>query len=55
MAAKKYVIRNGVKMPVEKAMEVAKLRMSGYTYAKIAEMTNLTEAEVVNILNVNRD
>lgn len=55
MSAKKYIVRNGVKMPIEKAMKVAELRMRGYTFAKIAEMTDLTEADVVNILNVNRD
>lgn len=53
--AKKYVVRNGVQMPVEKAMEVAKLRMKGYTYAKIAEKLDLTEHEVISILNVNRE
>ena len=53
--AKKYIVRNGVKMLEEKAMEVAKLRMKGYTYAKIAEMLDITEHEVVSILNVERD
>ena len=53
--AKKYVVRNGVRMPIKQAMEVARLRMSGYTYAQIAEKLNLTEHEVVSILNVNRE
>lgn len=53
--AKKYVVRNGVKVPFDKAYEVAKLRMQGYTYAKIAEITGLTEHEVVSILNVHGD
>ena len=55
MAAKKYVSRNGVTLPVETAHKVAILRMKGYTNAKIAEITDLTEAQVVDILNVNRD
>lgn len=53
--SKKYVVRNGVKIPVDKAYEVAKLRMQGYTHAKIAEITGLSEHEVVSILNVNGD
>ena len=51
--AKKYVIRNGVKMPEEKAVEVARLRIKGYGYAYIAEKLGLTEHEVISILNVN--
>ena len=53
--AKKYIVRNGVSMPEEKAIEVARLRIKGYTHAKIAEMLDLTEHEVVAILNINRD
>lgn len=52
---KKYIVRNGVKILEETAQKVAQLRMKGYTYAKIAEATGLTEYEVVSILNVNRD
>ena len=52
---KKYVVRNGVKMPEEKAVEVAKLRIKGYSIAWIADKLDLTEHEVVSILNVERD
>lgn len=51
--AKKYVVRNGVKIPEEKAVEVARLRIKGYSTAWIAEKLGLTEHEVVSILNVN--
>ena len=50
--AKKYVVRNGVKMPEEKAVEVARLRIKGYSYAWIAEKLGLTEHDVVSILDV---
>ena len=52
---KRYICRNGVTLPVNVANKIAILRMKGYTHAKIAEMTNLTEAQVVNILNVNHE
>lgn len=51
--AKKYVVRNGVKMPEEKAVEAARLRVKGYSYAYIAEKLNLTENEVASILTIN--
>lgn len=52
---KKYVVRNGVKIPSEKAYEVAKLRMQGYTHAQIAKELDLTEYEVYCILNFKGD
>lgn len=55
MKAKKYISRNGTTVPIDTAMQVAALRMKGYTTGKIAELTNLTEAQVVALLNVNRD
>lgn len=51
--AKKYVVRNGVKMPEEKAVEAARLRVKGYSCAWIAEKLGLTEHEVISILDVN--
>lgn len=53
--AKKYIRRNGVTLPVEVAQQVASLRMRGYTNAFIAKELGLSEAQVVGILNVNRD
>lgn len=53
--AKKYVIRNGVKIPADKAYEAAKLRVQGYTHAQIAKELNLTEYEVYCILNFKGD
>ena len=53
--AVKYIVRNGVKIPADKANQIAVLRMKGYTNAQIAQMMNLTECQVVNLLSVNRD
>lgn len=53
--AKKYIMRNGVALPVEIAQKVASLRMKGYTNAFIAKELGLSEAQVVGILNVNRE
>lgn len=53
--AKKYVSRNGVTLPVDVANKIAIMRMRGYTNAAIAQQFGITEAQVVDILNVNRD
>ena len=53
--AKKYIVRNGVKIPEEKALEAAKLRVRGYTYSAIAKMLDLSEHEIVSLLTVNRE
>ena len=55
MAVRKYVTRNGVTLPADVAYRIAVMRMSGYSNASIAEKLDLTEAQVVGILNVNRD
>lgn len=55
MATKKYISRNGVSLPVEKANEIAILRMRGYSVRFIADKMELTEAQVNAILNVNRE
>ena len=51
----KYVVRNGVKVPANKAMKVAEYRMKGYSIAWIANELDLTEHEVVSLLNVGGD
>lgn len=49
MAACKYVVRNGTKVPVDLANRVACLKAEGYTNAQIAEKLKLSEAQVVNV------
>lgn len=49
MAACKYVVRNGTKIPVDLANKIMVLKSKGYTNAKIAKQFNLSEVDVVNI------
>lgn len=49
MAACKYVVRNGTKVPVDVVNHIARLKAEGYTNAQIAEKLKLSEAQVVNI------
>lgn len=53
--ATKYVVRNGIKVPADKAMKVAEFRMKGYSIAWIAKQVDLSEYEVVTLLNVGGD
>lgn len=48
MAACKYVVRNGQKIPVDLANCITRLKAEGYTNAQIAEKLKLSEAQVIN-------
>lgn len=53
--AAKYVIRNGVKVPADKAKRMTEMRAKGYSYAFIAKTLDVTEHEVISILNIEND
>ena len=53
--ATKYVIRNGVRVSADKAKRMTEMRARGYSYAFIAKTLNVTEHEVVSILNIESD
>lgn len=50
--ATKYVIRNGVRVPADKAKRMTEMSAKGYSYAFIAKTLDVTEHEVISILNV---
>ena len=53
--AVKYIRRNGVMVRADKAQKASELFGEGYSIAKIAEILDLTEHEVVCVLNIYGD
>jgi len=51
----KTIKRNGTTVSAKLANEIERFRQKGYTYGWIALKTGLTEKQVNDILNVNKE